>query len=94
MFVIDKINNRIEKVESTTFKQLGFKERENLQECITNNPSCLNEGLLIIQKEFDGFNETNERLDLLALDKHGNLMATENKLDYTSLVVTWQVLVC
>jgi hypothetical protein len=29
----------------------------------------LGEELLIIQKEFDGFEDTNERLDLLALDK-------------------------
>ena len=93
MFVIDKIKNRIEKVESTTFKQLGFKERENLQEWIANNPSCLNEDLLIVQKEFDGFNDTNERLDLLALDKQGNLVIIENKLDDTGPDFTWQVLV-
>jgi hypothetical protein len=92
MYIIDKSKNRIEKIESTTFKQLGFKERENLQEWIANNPSCLNEELLIIQKEFDGFNDTYERLDLLALDKQGNLVIIENKLDDTGKDVTWQVL--
>jgi hypothetical protein len=91
MYIIDKTKNRIEKIESTTFKQLGFKERENLQEWIANNPSCLNEDLLIIQKEFDGFNDTYERLDLLALDKQGNLVIIENKLDDTGRDVTWQV---
>lgn len=39
----NKEANRIEKIESTTFKQLGFKEREHLQEMIANYPSCLNE---------------------------------------------------
>lgn len=92
MYIIDKSKNRIEKIESTTFKQLGFKEREHLQEWIANNPSCLNEDLLIIQKEFDGFNDTYERLDLLALDKQGNLVIIENKLDDTGKDVTWQVL--
>lgn len=92
MYIIDKSKNRIEKIESTSFKQLGFKEREHLQEWIANNPSCLNEDLLIIQKEFDGFNDTNERLDLLALDKQGNLVIIENKLDDTGKDVTWQVL--
>jgi hypothetical protein len=91
MYIIDKNKNRIEKIHSTTFKQLGFKERENLQEWIANNPSCLNEDLLIIQKEFDGFNDTYERLDLLALDKQGNLVIVENKLDDTGRDVTWQV---
>jgi hypothetical protein len=92
MYIINKEFNRIEKIESTTFKQLGFKEREHLQEWIANNPSCLNEDLLIIQKEFDGFNDTYERLDLLALDKQGNLVIIENKLDNTGKDVTWQVL--
>lgn len=92
MYIINKESNRIEKIESTTFKKLGFKERENLQEWIANNPSCLNEDLLIIQKEFNGFNDTSERLDLLAIDKQGNLVVVENKLDDTGKDVTWQVI--
>jgi hypothetical protein len=92
MYIIDRSNNRIEKIDSTTFRQLGFREREHLQEWIANNPSCLNEDLLIIQKEFDGFNDTNERLDLLAIDRQGNLVVIENKLDDTGRDVTWQVL--
>lgn len=92
MYIINKEANRIEKIETATFKQLGFKEREHLQEWIANNPSCLNEDLLIIQKEFDGFNDTSERLDLLAIDKQGNLVIVENKLDDTGRDVTWQVL--
>jgi len=63
-----------------------------LQEWIANNPESLDEELLIIQKEFDGFNDTNERLDLLALDKQGNLVVIENKLDDSGRDVTWQVL--
>lgn len=93
MFVIDKANNKIDKIESKTFNELGFKEREHLQEWIAKNPLCLgDEELLIIQKEFNGFNETNERLDLLALDKYGALVIIENKLDDTGKDVNWQVL--
>jgi hypothetical protein len=92
MYIINKIQNRIEKIESTTFKQLGFKERGHLQEWIAHNPNCLNEELLIIQKEFNGFNDTMERLDLLALDKQGSIVVIENKLDDTGRDVTWQVL--
>lgn len=93
MFVIDKVNNKIDKIQAKSFHDLGFKERENLQEWIAKNPSCLgDEELLIIQKEFDGFNDTNERLDLLALDKSGTLVIIENKLDDTGKDVTWQAL--
>jgi hypothetical protein len=63
-----------------------------LQEWIAKVPSCLGEDLLIIQKEFAGFLDTAERLDLLAIDKQGSLVLIENKLDDTDRDVTWQAL--
>ncbi len=41
---------------------------------------------------FAGFTDTQERLDLLALDKEGRLVIIENKLDDTGRDVTWQAL--
>ncbi|MFD1807960.1 DUF4268 domain-containing protein [Gemmobacter lanyuensis] len=69
-----------------------MRERDHLQEWLANQPDALGEDLLIIQKEFDGFDETRERLDLLALDKDGNLVVIENKLDDSGRDVTWQAL--
>jgi len=92
MYIINKEKNRISKIKEATFSDLGFKEKENLQEWLANNPGALGEELLIIQKEFDGFDDTRERLDLLALDKQGNLVIIENKLDDSGRDVTWQVL--
>jgi hypothetical protein len=92
MYQIDKERNRIKLVNQTSFSELGFKEREHLQEWIAYKPNVFGEDLLIIQKEFAGFDETNERLDLLALDKRGNLVIIENKLDDSGRDVTWQSL--
>jgi hypothetical protein len=92
MFRINKDKNTVESLEQSTFSELGFRERENLQEWICHNPEMFGEDLLIIQKEFDGFNETRERLDLLALDKEGNLVIIENKLDDSGRDVVWQAL--
>jgi hypothetical protein len=92
MFIINRENNRIAKLKQKTFFELGFREREHLQEWVANNPESIGEDLLIIQKEFNGFNDTNERLDLLALDKQGNIVVIENKLDDSGRDVTWQVL--
>lgn len=92
MYLINKDSNNIEKLEEVTFKSAGFKERQHLQEWIAKNPQSLGEELLIIQKEFSGFDDTNERLDLLALDKKGNLVVIENKLDDTGRDVVWQSL--
>ena len=94
MFVLDKEKNRINKVKCCTFSDLKFREREHLQEWLENTPTAFGEDdeLLFIQKEFDGFDDTRERLDLLAIDKQGDLVIIENKLDDSGRDVTWQVL--
>lgn len=92
MFIINSKDKTASEVEKTSFKEIGLKERNDLQEWIANNPIILGEDLLIIQKEFDRFNNTNERLDLLALDKNGNLVIIENKLDNSGKDVLWQSL--
>jgi len=92
MFVLDKDKNRIKKIKSCTFSELKFREREHLQVWLENTPEAFGEELLFIQKEFDGFDDTRERLDLLAIDKQGDLVVIENKLDDTGKDVTWQVL--
>ncbi len=93
MYKIDREGNRIEKLQKCSFSDLGFKEREHIQEWIAKDPTVLGgEELLIIQKEFDGFADTSERPDLLALDKQGSLVIIENKRDDSGRGVTWQAL--
>ena len=92
MYIVDTQSKSLIKAEKCTFKSLNFKERQDLQEWIAKEPSSLGEDLLIIQKEFDGFADTRERLDLLALDKKGNLVVIENKLDDSGKDVTWQAI--
>jgi len=92
MFLIDTQNKKAVSLEKRTFSELKLSERYDLQEWIANNPRILGENLLIIQKEFDGFSDTNERLDLLALDESGKLVIIENKLDDSGKDVVWQAL--
>lgn len=92
MYKIDKVTNRIAPLAEKRFCDLGFTERQHLQEWLAHTPEALGEELLIIQKEFDGFDDTRERLDLLALDKDGNLVIIENKLDDSGRNVVWQAL--
>ncbi|MDA7988067.1 MAG: DUF4268 domain-containing protein [Alphaproteobacteria bacterium] len=92
MFKIDSDKKRMSELPKSTFSDLGIREREDLQEWIANTPEALGEELLVIQKEFAGFDETRERLDLLALDKDGSLVIIENKLDDTGRDVVWQAL--
>ena len=92
MFIVNSTDKTTSEVKEISFREIGLRERNDLQEWIANNPIILGEELLIIQKEFDGFNDTNERLDLLALDKNGNLVVIENKLDDSGRNVVWQSL--
>lgn len=92
MFRVDRSQNRLSRLNQKRFSDLNLRERGHLQEWLANQPDALGEELLIIQKEFDGFEETRERLDLLALDKDGNLVVIENKLDDSGRDVTWQAL--
>lgn len=92
MFYIEKHTKKAIALEKKTFSELKLHERSDLQEWIESNPDMLGERLLIIQKEFAGFSDTKERLDLLALDDDGRLVIIENKLDDSGRDVVWQAL--
>ncbi|WP_419914315.1 hypothetical protein [Hoeflea sp.] len=78
------------KLKEMRFSDLQLRERDHLQEWLAAAPEALGEELLIVQKEFDGFADTRERLDLLALDSEGRLVIIENKLDDSGRDVVWQ----
>ena len=92
MFHVDRTTNSMTRLDGKTFSDLGLRERGDLQEWIAGTPEALGEELLIIQKEFDGFADTRERLDLLALDKDGKVVVIENKRDDTGRDVVWQAI--
>ena len=90
VFKVDLTTKKLSDVDEVRFSDIHCRERYDLQEWIVSKPSILGEDLLIIQKEFDGFEGTRERLDLLALDKKGNLVIIENKTDDSGNNVVWQ----
>ena len=92
MFRVDISENRLVRLQERRFADLNLRERDHLQEWLVRTPDALGEELLIVQKEFDGFADTRERLDLLALDKEGRLVVVENKLDDSGRDVVWQAL--
>jgi len=92
MYQISKESNSISKIKEVSFSSQNYTERGHLQERIAKTPNIFWEELLIIQKEFDGFSDTRERLDLLAMDTEWNLVIIENKLDDTWRDVVWQSL--
>ena len=96
MYLVDIDNKRLSALPTIPFSSEGLKERYDLQEWLAKNPECLctneDEDLLIIQKEFSSFDQTRERLDLLALDQDGNLVIIELKTDDSGRDTTWQAI--
>ena len=92
LFRINPDSHESESMEEVDFARLGFQERRDLQEWIAANPNILGEQLLIIGKEFSGFDRTNERLDLLAVDVDGRLVVIELKRDDTGADAHWQAI--
>lgn len=80
MFPVNRTDNTISPLQKHSFKALKFCERQHLQKRLYKPPKALSD-LLILQKEFAGFDNTKERLDLPALDRRGQIVVIRSKLD-------------
>lgn len=67
----------------TTLSRNGVTEVGHLQKWVLANPSVLGEELLVLSREYAGFDKSNKRLDVLGLDRDGKLVVVELKLDTT-----------
>ena len=81
LFTYNKDRKTISTCKETTLKGHNILERKDLEKWIEEHPELLGEELLILTTEYDKFDKTNERLDLLALDKDGTLVIIELKRD-------------
>ncbi len=81
IYSISKNNHNVSAIPASTFRELNMWERRDIQEWIRKCPEILGEKLLILSIEFDRFSNSNDRLDILALDTEGNLVVVELKRD-------------
>ncbi len=92
IFTFNKSTREIKPQQETNFKTHNILERQHIEKWIENYPEILGEDLLILTTEFDKFDKTNERLDLLAIDKNGELVVIELKRDDSGKYVDLQSL--
>ena len=90
MFRIDPSSQESTTLEEVDFSQLGLKERSDIQEWVAKHPDILGDDLLIVAKEFSGFDRTSERPDLLAVDSQGTVVVIELKRDDSGADAYWQ----
>lgn len=77
--LIEPSTSEIQHLPKATFSELGVKERQQLEAWILSHPEVLGERLLILTCEFDKFDKSDKRLDILALDAAGKLVIVELK---------------
>ena len=68
-----------EPLRETSFEAERFFERSGMQPMLRDRPDVLEEGLFILAEEYGDWEESNRRIDLLALDKEGRLVVIELK---------------
>lgn len=74
----------IRALPATSWVQEGLKERGDLQRLLCKEIGVLSMGLdapklLVIEEEYNDWDESNRRIDILALDEHANLVVVELK---------------
>lgn len=92
LFTYDKTTKKISLYDETDLKTHNILERQDMEKWVENYPDILGEELLILTTEFDKFDKTDERLDLIAIDKTGNLVLVELKRDYSGKTVELQAI--
>jgi len=71
----------VKKIESGNFVSLSIWERQHIEEWIRKTPDIFGESLLTVSTEFNQFIDCKDRLDILAIDRQGNLVVIEIKRD-------------
>jgi alkylated DNA nucleotide flippase Atl1 len=96
LFEVDNDTKRVAEIKPTTFPELGLWERQDLEAWVTTAPELAGGEFTVVTSEYDRFDRTNERLDVLGIvpidPGHGRLVVVELKRDGTSTTVDLQAI--
>lgn len=79
MAIYEIQENHIERIQETSFQEVGLRERYDLQRLLRNQMGVVSEDTLVIAEEFGEWEQSRRRIDLLGLDKDANLVVMELK---------------
>jgi hypothetical protein len=87
LFEVNNDTKRVAEIEPTMFPQLGLWERQDLEAWVTTAPQLAGGDFTVVTSEYDRFDRTNERLDVLGIvptePGHARLVVVELKRDGT-----------
>ena len=73
------LTDSLDPLQRTDFPTEGLRERADLQRLIRDQIEVLDSDLLVIREEFDDWDESRRRIDLLAVDREAKLVVIELK---------------
>jgi hypothetical protein len=85
-------NESFQKVEKTTFSSEGILERKHLQVALKQQIDVIAPDCIVISEEFSEWSDSKHKIDLLAIDKKGNLVVIELKRTETGDYMELQAL--
>jgi hypothetical protein len=66
-------------ISQSSFSDLKVRERNDLQRLLRTQISVLNDDLYVLTEEFEDWEDSRRRIDLLAIDREANLVVIELK---------------
>ena len=79
MALYEVATGKLKQVDAISFVAEGIKERQELQQWLLGCPDALGEDVFVIAEEFGDWEDSRRRIDILALDREGNLTVIELK---------------
>lgn len=79
MAVYEVKQDNLVEIEKTTFAQEGIDERADLQRLLREQIDVISPDTMVIAEEFGDWEDSKRRIDLLGLDRDGNLVVIELK---------------
>lgn len=79
MPVYEITTDAIHPLEETSFMSAGIRERSDLQRLLLDSISVIDRDVMVITEEFGEWEDSRRRIDLLGLDRTGNLVVIELK---------------
>jgi alkylated DNA nucleotide flippase Atl1 len=96
LFEVNKKSKQVQEIAPKTFPELKLWERQDLEAWVLSTPGLAGGEFEIVTSEFDRFDKSNERLDVLGLVQigpgRGRLVVIELKRDGTSTTVDLQAI--
>ena len=79
MSIFEVTTDSLKELKRTDFASQGLRERTDLQPLIRDQIDVLDPDLLVISEEFNDWEDSQRRIDLLAVDRKANLVVIELK---------------